>query len=182
MNKVTLSVLTALAMSTATTAYAAGDEASSPYYIGIAYSNIDASYGSADVTGDGLLGLGGYTINDNFAVEGRLTGTSGDLTLDDGAGKVDRSKKITNLAVYAKAIYPLDRFAVYGLLGLGQTKANNNSDTAIQYGVGVSFDINDKFGLFADWTNLYNDSGLNYDGDTSDYEINTWNFGGTYNF
>ena len=180
MNKITLSILAALAMSP--TVYAAGDKAVSPYYIGLGYSYFDASYGSTDITADGMLGLAGYTIDDNFAIEGRFTGTQGDLTIDDGTGKVDQDKTITNAAIYVKAMYPLDRFAVYGLLGIGQTRANGNSDEAFQYGAGVSYDINEKFGLFADWTTLYDDSGLNYSGDTSDYTIKTFNFGGTYNF
>jgi hypothetical protein len=176
MNKITLSMLAALAMST--TAYAAGDKVVSPYYIGLGYSYFDASSGSTDITADGMLGIAGYTIDDNFSIEGRFTGTSGDLSW----GGVDRNKSITNAAIYVKAKYRWEGFAAYGLLGIGQTRANGNSDEAFQYGVGVNFDINDKFGLFADWTTLYDDSGLNYSGDTSDYTINTWNFGGTYNF
>jgi len=176
MNKITLSMLAALAMSTTT--YAAGNEGVSPYYIGLAYSDFDASYGSADVTGDGALGLAGYNINDNFAIEGRYTKTLSDLDIDG----TDRDKIISNIAVYIKAMYPLDNFALYGLFGYGQTSVNNESEKAPQYGAGLSYDINHKFGLFADWTFLYDDSDLNYSGDTSDYKIDTWNFGATYNF
>ena len=180
MNKITLSMLTALAMSTTT--YAAGDEGVSPYYISLAYSDFDASYGSTDVTADGVLGLAGYTIGDYTAIEGRFTLTSSDLAIGSGTGKIDRDKTISNLALYAKAMYPLGNFAVYGLLGWGQTSANHKSGEAFQYGAGLSYDINHKFGLFADWTYLYDDSDLNYSGDTSDYKIDTWNFGATYNF
>ena len=195
MRKITVSIVALLAMSTMT--YAGGDIAPvepmvevpveevatpSPFYIGLAYSYFDASYGSSDVTADGMLGLVGYNINDYFAIEGRYTGTLSDLTVDDGMGKIDRDKSITNAALYLKAIYPVDNFAVYGLLGYGSTSANNDSDGAFQYGVGLSYDLNDKFAVFVDWTNLYDDSGLNYIGDTSDYTIDTWNFGVTYNF
>ena len=176
MNKYTLSVLTALAMSTTT--YAAEDVTPSPFYLGLAYSYYDSSYGSTDVTTDGVLGLAGYNINDNFAIEGRYTETLSDLEIDG----TDRDKIISNIAVYLKAMYPLDNFALYGLFGYGQTSANNESEKAPQYGAGLSYDLSNNFGLFLDWTNLYDYSGLNYPGDSSDYEINAWNFGATYNY
>jgi hypothetical protein len=66
MKKIALSMLTALAMSTATATYAAGEETASPFYVGIAYSYFDASYGSTDVTGDGLSYLAGYDFNNYF--------------------------------------------------------------------------------------------------------------------
>ncbi len=102
-----------------------------------------------------MLGLAGYKINDYFAIEGRYTGTLSDLTIENGTWKIDRDKTITNAALYVKAMYPLDNFAVYGLLGFGQTRANGNSDEAFQYGAGLSYNINDNFGVFADWTNLF---------------------------
>jgi OOP family OmpA-OmpF porin len=178
MKKIALSMLTALAMSTATATYAAGEETASPFYVGIAYSYFDSSYGSTDVTGDGLSYLAGYDFNNYFAIEGRYTGSTGDLSIDGD----DRSKSISNLALYAKATYPFNNFAIYGLLGYGQTKANNESDGAPQYGAGLSYDFNQNFGLLLDWTRLYDDKGLNYAGDTSKYKIDTWNFGVTYNF
>lgn len=154
----------------------------SPFYVGLAYSYFDSSYGSTDVTADGMLGLLGYTINDYFAIEGRYTGTLGDLDFSRPVEGISGDKTITNAALYVKAMYPVNNFAVYGLLGYGQTRANNTSDEAFQYGAGLSYNINDKFAVFGDWTNLYDDSGLNYGNDTSDYTINTWNFGVTYNF
>ena len=169
-------MLVALAMSTTT--YASEDGIVSPYYIGLAYSDFDASYGSTDATADGVLGLAGYNINDNFAIEGRYTETLSDLEING----TDRDKIISNIAVYLKAMYPLDNFALYGLFGYGQTSANNESEKAPQYGAGLSYDLSNNFGLFLDWTNLYDYSGLNYPGDSSDYEINAWNFGTTYNF
>ena len=176
MNRITLPMLVTLAMSTTT--YAAGEEDASHFYIGLAYSDYDSEYGSTDVTADGILGIAGYKSDDNFAVEGRYTETSGDLDVDG----TDRDKQITNLALYAKVIYPINNFAIYGLLGYGQTSANDESDDGFQYGAGLSYDVSNSFGLFLDWTSLYDDSGLNYSGDSGDYTIEAWNFGATYHF
>ena len=191
MKKFTLSVIAALAMSTF--AVAGGDiapvepEVNVPevvatpgsFYVGAGYSYFDASYDSTDVTAHGMLGLLGYQFNDYFAVEGRYTGTLSDLDVD-GMGDLD--KLITNKALYLKAIYPMGSVGIYGLIGYGETVANNTSDSGFQYGVGGSYSFTENMGLFVDWTRLYDDTGLNYVGDTGDYTIDTLNVGVTYKF
>ncbi len=187
MKNFTLSLATVVAMSTF--AIAGGDIApvepqitvpevieSTPsnFYVGLGYSYFTGDVEGDDLEAHGMLALAGYKINEYFAIEGRYTGTLSDLTVDD----VDYDKLMTNKALYLKPMYPVEDFTVYGLLGYGQTVANNTSDEGFQYGAGASFNAMENVDLFVDYTRLYDDSGLN----AGDITVDTVNVGVTYSF
>ncbi|TFG37050.1 MAG: hypothetical protein E4H44_05920, partial [Candidatus Aminicenantes bacterium] len=109
------------------------------------------------------------------AIEGRYTGTISDIDYNDA----NLVRLFTNKAIYLKAMYPVDNFALYGLHGYGQTVARDISDEGFQYGVGASYNVMDNVGLFVDYTRLYDDSGLIA---TEDYTMDTVNIGVTYAF
>lgn len=189
MKKLTLSLTTILAMGTF--AYAGGDIAPvepqitlpeveetviapSGFYAGLGYSYFTGDVAGDDLDAHGMLALLGYQINEYLAVEGRYTGTLSDITIND----IDYDRLMTNKALYLKPMYPVDNFAIYGLLGYGQTVANNTSDEGFQYGAGATFEAMENVGLFVDYTRLYDDSGL----DMGDTTLDSVNVGVTYNF
>lgn len=111
--------------------------------------------------------LGGYQINKNFAVEAAYTDL-GEAKATGPGGFV--SAKSHALELVAVGIVPIDRFSLYGKLGVyhgttdGQARTvlvrGDASDTATEltYGVGAGFDVTRQVTLRAEYQK-YNDFG-----------------------
>ncbi len=182
MKKITLSIIAVLAMNTFV--FAGGDispvepqitvpeftESKGSLYAGLGYSyiNLDAS-GSDEIDGDATLLLAGYNFNQYIGVEARYAGLTDCLE---------------NTAIYLKPMYPIGGATVYGLLGYGETTYDNGgsySEDGFQWGLGASYTVTENIGVFADYTNLYDDSG--FDGGTmADVTVDSFNVGVTYTF
>jgi len=110
-----------------------------------------------------LVGILGYKFNCYLAVEGRISQTVYEEDYAD----------ILTYSIFLKPMYPVtEDFNVYALIGYGvvdakktdgQTPAPSNEigDTIVnkgsfQWGFGLSYDINEKWSLFADYTRLMN--------------------------
>jgi len=161
----------------------------SGFYIGGAASLVSAREAQVDAdffddkAGQDRLGnlmlLGGYNFNKYFAVEGRASVTVGgeDYT------------KLTSFSIFAKPQYPInDKFTVYGLIGTGYVKLDDNdgsnvdiSKGSFQWGLGASYNINEQWSVFADYTSLANGiSGTFLRDDEAD--VDSINVGVTYKF
>jgi len=148
MNKLTLSTVAVLAMSTF--AMAGGDiepvvepiaEVIAPvtdsgFYVGGGISAlswtekgafsapgeqmfIDADW---EATWTGGTFLAGYQFNKYLALEGRYTTSFGDASWEDhGIDDGDDGSEIDNIALYIKPMYPIDNLSLYALLGYGET-------------------------------------------------------------
>ncbi len=182
MKKITLSIIAALAMNTFV--IAGGDispvepeitvpevsESTGSFYAGLGYSyiNLDGK-GADEIDGDATLLLAGYNFNQYIGVEARYAGLTDCLE---------------NTAIYLKPMYPIGGTTVYGLLGYGETTYDNGdsySESGFQWGLGASYAVTENIGVFADYTNLYDDSG--FDGGTSaDVTVDSINVGVTYTF
>ncbi len=182
MKKITLSIIAALAMNTF--AFAGGDispvepqitvpevsESTGSFYLGLGYSymNMDVD-NDADHDADATLLLAGYNFNQYIGVEGRYSGLTDCLE---------------NAAIYLKPMYPIGGVTVYGLLGYGETTYDGGSslsESGFQWGLGANYAVTENIGVFADYTNLYNDTG--FDGATSeDVMVDSVNVGVTYKF
>ena len=199
MKKLTLSIAAVAAMSTL--AMAGGDIApvepvvDTPvvapvtdrgFYVGAAYGLMGIDYSDPtpytfDTSHDSIMLQAGYKINPYVAVEGRYwSGSSDDFTV---AG-VNFSADVDAWGLYVKPMYPvMEEFDVYALLGYGDTSPEINGqgpgyDTdGFQWGLGASYDITENVAVFADYTELYNDTQNN-----DDMTIDSWNFGVTYKF
>jgi opacity protein-like surface antigen len=182
MNKIQMSIVALLSLSTIT--FAGGlkseimqppvepievEEAQpSPFYIGGGYSYVEGSDENSDpstagyryeMDADGIMFQAGYKINPYIAIEGRYTMANGadvDVRYLTGAS---RSADITNIAIYAKPTYPIGRVNIYGLLGYGKTEVDYSSITmedwdksGFQWGGGANFEITSHFAVFADYT------------------------------
>ena len=128
-----------------------------------------ASVGTTDIGGKSYGGFGiglGHEINKNFAVEGgyKMLGTT---SYTCGYSTCDQTLNSFNVSV--KAIYPAaDQISVYGRLGYNLLSvsysnaygdsASGDSESSILYGVGASFEINDKLTAFAEWTQNNSDT------------------------
>jgi len=188
MKKLTLSIASIVAMSSL--AIAGGDieptiepkitipvekkvevstHSSAGFYAAIAYS-----YGMekerAGITPAGVIGaddatwelagmiMAGYQINDNFAIEGRFTSSLDDVKYD---GNDIADYDLTNAAIYAKVMYPIeDVVTAYALLGYGETTVEDQNlndeykSDGLQWGVGAAYKVNKNVSVFADYTKL----------------------------
>lgn len=188
MKKITMSILSFAAVSSM--AFASEN---SSFYVGGGFSFIDLNAqeiggsGEFDITGDSLTLIAGYNLNSYFAIEGRYTGTVGDLSADIYGYEEDLDGGMSNIAVYLKPMFPVQNMNLYALLGLGQVTLDDDSsddlsETFLQWGLGINYGINDNFGVFLDYVRLYDDVG--FDGDTldGDFVVDTVNIGVTYKF
>ncbi|WP_298443015.1 porin family protein [uncultured Ferrimonas sp.] len=142
-------------------------------YVGVQYSNVDAEEVSL-----GALGLqAGYQFSEYLSAEGRMgVGIS-----DDTYMGVDI--ELNNyFGAYLKAQYPTaSGFSPYALLGYskgeleasfqGESLSEDESD--MSYGVGVEYDLGNRFLLGVEYLVLIDKDG---------YEINNLSFGGRYRF
>jgi opacity protein-like surface antigen len=159
------------------------DFSSSGFYAGLGYSYILMNNAGAagDVTGNALTLQAGYNIHKYFAVEGRYTMTLGDLDVDNGPDNGD----ISNIALFLKPQYSIDKIKLYGLLGYGQVTYDNGttdySEDGFQYGAGISVAATDNIDVYIDYTRLYDDD--DFDGLLSqDITVDAVNIGVNYKF
>ncbi|MBN2824855.1 MAG: outer membrane beta-barrel protein [Campylobacterales bacterium] len=116
----------------------------------------------------------GFQVGEYMAVEGRYisqissvkysAGTTANVDNDD----VDTD--FSNIGIYFKPIYPIERFAIYGLLGYGRLELTNlvdltgvvadHSVTSFQWGLGMKFNVMDRLIIYGDYMSLYNNSGF----------------------
>lgn len=164
-------------------------EESSPtnFYAGLGYSYMTMNDDTAgiDITGNAITVLVGYNFYRHLAIEGRYTTTLGDLNVDNGRTDVDESWDMSNVALYLKPKYTMDKFTLYGLLGYGQVTLDDGtsySDDGFQWGVGAHFAATDKIDVFVDYTRLYDDDGFDTLTVNNDISVDSINIGVNYNF
>lgn len=141
----------------------------SSFYLGGAYSYVtsnDTQLGGFRpdtldaMTWNAVTLLAGYELNEYFAIEGRYVTNINGMSWDTGD---DIDEDISNIALYAKASYSVEKFSVYGLLGFGQTTLtideidDEDSVSSLQWGLGASFQITDALSVFVDYTRLVTD-------------------------
>ncbi len=180
MKKVSLSIAALLAMNTF--AFAGGDfttpvepqvtipeveESTGSFYVGAGYSYINLDAETVEHDSDATLLLAGYNFNPYIGVEARYAGLT---------------DCIDNAAIYVKPQYPItDAAKVYALLGYGETTYDNgvvdNSEDSFQWGLGANYAVTENIGVFADYTNLYDDTFAGVDS-----TVDAINVGVTYTF
>ena len=114
------------------------------------------NWGGSD-SATNAMALAGVEINDNLAVEGRITKAISDYEIKD-----HKPISYANAAVYLKPQAKFEDFSVYALLGYGISSIDfmgkNTKASGFQYGAGGSYDIDDQLSVFADYTQLMGSS------------------------
>lgn len=156
-------------------------------YAGLAYSCMQITTDTPDmeIMGSGLSASVGYNFNENFAVEGRYTTTLGDVSVEKWGMDEDRSWDMSNIAIYLKPQYKMSMVTLYGLLGYGQTTLDDGTSYSvdgIQYGLGLSADVNENVELFVDYRRLYDDTDFDGFAVGQDVAANSWSLGANYKF
>jgi opacity protein-like surface antigen len=202
-------ILLPLALALSPVAYAGGDIApietpvvdipavdNSAWYIGLGVSTMNLT---ADLTDEKMDSIGatlqaGYKYNDYIGVELRYTQNVAKIEYDPGnsAGAAidDYPADFTNVGIYLKPSYPvMESLSIYGLLGYGSVTFTNlpqntvdRTESGFQWGAGASYNITDCISIFADYTKIYDDTGIDGHFTTSDISIEFITVGVSYRF
>lgn len=108
------------------------------------------NWGGDDRTTLGTLILG-LEVNRYLALEGRYTKGLHDYEIEN-----HKPISATDLEFYLKPQYKFSHATVYALTGYGKTEVDfmnkETSETSFRYGAGASYDMNEYFSFFADYT------------------------------
>jgi opacity protein-like surface antigen len=140
-----------------------GAHAQESFYAGGLLTRIDYSEDGLDAKPTAIGFNVGAKINQNFAVEGRVsTGLSDDSV--QVLGVIPADVKVKSLfGIYGKGILPLsDTASIYGLLGYSRVKLgiegngfdDSASDSDVSYGVGAEFALTNTTSLAIEWAQL----------------------------
>lgn len=160
------------------------------FYAGLGYSCLQTSYDVPYLDMRAMTALSvtaGYNFNEYLAVEGRYTGSMGDITVKDDQGReVDTdSIDLQNIGIYIKPQYSIESFGLYALLGYGQFSLDNGtaySEASIQYGAGINAQVTTNIGLFVDYRRLYDDTAFDTFELDRDVIANSYTIGVNYSF
>lgn len=161
------------------------------FYVGLGVAAISAR--DADVspdffdvkTGQDRLGnidlLAGYEFHRHFAVEGRYTTT---IAESDSIDTMD------SWSIFAKPKYAVtEEFTLYGLLGYGNVQLDgaggsiaDMDESGFQWGLGLSYMINENFDLFADYKFLADDFDGVFSNGATEVSVDSITVGVMYNF
>ncbi len=162
------------------------------FYLGLGYGLLNteatdvASPVNFDENFDEIMFQAGYKFNSYIAVEGRYWAGL-DSTIDD-VTPYDMS--VDAWGIYVKPMYPVtDAFDVYALLGYASSAGSfsdapdTDDQDGFSWGLGAAYSFTDNIAVFVDYVSLYDDQpNAAFDTTGIDAQIDTWNFGVTYQF
>lgn len=125
--------------------------------------------------------LVGYEFHRHFAVEGRYTTT---ISESDSIDSMD------SWSIFVKPKYAVtEDIELYGLAGYGNVELDGASgsiadmdESGFQWGLGLSYMINDNFDLFADYKFLANDFDGLFSNGATEVSVDSLTVGVMYNF
>ncbi|MBW1643790.1 MAG: porin family protein [Deltaproteobacteria bacterium] len=159
-----------------------------PRYVGVNYLVADFESKKVETTADlDALSINfGQYLHKNFALEGRLGFGFGYDTYNDFSKLTSVDYHLNFLSgIYLRGELPLGKFRPYAMLGLSYVevkvrgtvlgfRANGyDSDGDFSYGAGLDFQVNDSFGLNAEYMMLI---------DNSKRQIDSWSVGVKFYF
>lgn len=182
----------AVALCSASAAYAVDDSESTNWYFGLSASSFDferKGTGSHSYNTHGFVAKIGYDLADYLAVEGRIgAGNSSDT---DAAGLRMEAQRIS--AVYVRGNLPLEKIKLYVLGGYGAvstksellgTDSRTKELKGTSYGLGIELYGNRTTALTAEYVRYvseqtYTDAVLGLD---NKFDLNALSFGFVHHF
>jgi len=189
MKKLALSLIAFTGISTGLMADSLFSGADSGFYVGIGYGGIDydlvkttntngtRTKGVRDTNHDSVMFQAGYQFNSYLALEARYW-SGWDEVLEFST--LSATKPLKAWGFYLKPIYPVtESFNVYGMLGYARIDTAYNvyhynngryvgqdlDDGGFSWGLGLSYELNPRVSLYADFVRIY-------DGDQDQYDSN----------
>ena len=155
----------------------------SGFYIGLGVGKfrLKDSFTKERLTSTTATVIIGYDFNQYLALEGRYTRSLHNLHYSNRKATSLNSKlssTFSNIAIYGKIGYSIDKFKPYLLIGYGENKITNlaystRKELSFQYGVGFSYRFNKHWELFADYIRSYNSKGFDGRAKIDNIKINT---------
>jgi opacity protein-like surface antigen len=146
------------------------------FYAGVGFGGMKGN-GENSAKGASISLITGYSLSSYASIEVRYA----TLIADADYGNTTKNITMSNVAIYLKQLLPLSSsFAPYGLLGYGSTNFDGDTDSGLQWGIGLNYMLNEKVTLFADYISHYSgdlDKKL-----VEDIDITSFNLGSTYKF
>jgi len=135
----------------------------------------------------------GYQYGNYVAIEGRYTSQATDVKYSGGttanADVTNYPTDFSNIGIYFKPLYPIGNLSLYGLVGYGQVKLTNipqgdvdRSETALQWGGGVSYTIGNTLSVFGDYVSMYSGEGFDFLAASSTHKGELITIGLSYRF
>ena len=146
-------------------------------------SNVDLNFFSEEIAQDRLGNLtlvAGYEFNEYFSTELRYTTRIVDDNIVDMSG----------ISLLAKPQYTIyDQTKIYALLGFGSNSIDGTrsdivevDESSFQWGLGISYDINNNISIYADYLNLGTElEGVFYN-NANEISVDALTIGVNYNF
>jgi opacity protein-like surface antigen len=158
-------------------------------YVGLGYSYMQLATDTPDEEFDAnaISANVGYKFNQNIAIEARYTHSVSDVKYQTwNANDEIANSAMTNLGIYLKPQINLAGLGIYGLLGYGQIKLDNGTNSftekSFQYGIGTNFSVS-EVSLFIDYRRLYDAEGFDdLKTDVQDVAVNSFTLGVNYEF
>lgn len=128
----------------------------------------------------------GYDFNSYLSVEARYSRGIRDLRRKTTSSQSIRSN-YSDLAVYAKAGYPVGYLKPYILIGYGINTLSNlagrdREESSLQYGAGLSYRATEAVSLFVDYIKVYDHKGFDGRSSADKLSADTTTIGITYHF
>lgn len=169
------------------------------FYFGLGRSDmqLENSLTKEDFTAKGVTLQLGYNYNRYLSIEGRYTHHVGRVHYNHGSNHQtnaginisDYPTDFTNIALYLKPTYSIDDLTVYALLGYGEVKLTNipigstdRAEDGFQWGLGVSYNLQDNWSVYFDYLNMYEGKGFDYRAQKADIKADAWTIGLSYKF
>jgi len=154
--------------------------------LGVGYFDLQNSTINEKLSSSIATAIVGYDLNSYLSIEARYNQGITHLHYKGTTSKILNSA-YSNLAIYAKAGYPIKHLKPYILIGYGVNKISNLNgsdrvELSKQYGVGVSYKLNDNISLFADYIRVYNKKGFDGRAVKDNLKAKLITIGATYNF
>jgi opacity protein-like surface antigen len=164
----------------------------SPFYVGVGLGDISINDDTTneEISATTWVFQAGYQVNDYLALEGRYSLNFGSVDYDGGTlsgMSTGFDGEIYTWGVYAKPMYPIGDFSLYGLLGYGgvmleDLAGGDAEENGFHWGLGASYAFKENISVFADYVALYDDTGFDYRARLDDINADTWTVGLTFKF
>ncbi len=167
-----------------------------PFYIGVAASDMRLLNQDTDeeFSATGITLQAGYIYSEYLSIELRYSQNAGSVSYENGitttvADTDDYSTDFVNMGIYLKPAYSIDSLTLYALLGYGEVSLTNipegdtdRGEDGFQWGVGLSYAIDESWSLFADYMSLYSGEGFDHLAINNDNEATLVSVGISYRF
>lgn len=154
--------------------------------VGVGYFELENHTVDESLSSSIATAIVGYDFNSYLSVEARYSRGIRDLRYKTTSSQSINSS-YSNLAIYAKAGYPVGYLKPYILIGYGINTISNlagrdRDESSMQYGVGLSYRATEAVSAFVDYIKVYDRKGFDGRSSADKLSADIATIGITYHF